>query len=233
MENSLAHVAIIMDGNGRWAKKQGKVRTFGHYEGVKNVRRIAIHANERGVRYLTLYAFSTENWKRPKAEVGYLMSLPKIFIESYLKELMEKNIRVTMIGSLKEIPAEARKYFQGAIERTKENTGMVLCFALNYGSRREIVEAAKAYAAEVAAGKENELSEEEFSSYLQTAGMPDVDLLIRTSGEERISNFLLYQLAYSELIFDEKAWPEFDEDEFDKCLQEYERRNRRFGGLNA
>jgi len=229
--NDLSHIAIIMDGNGRWAKSLGKERTYGHYMGVKNVRNIAIHANERGIKYLTLYAFSTENWKRPEKEVSYLMSLPKVFFASYLKELMEKDIKVTMIGKLDSLPKEAKDIFVSAIEKTKDNKGMVLCFALNYGSRDEIIRAAKKYALDLNKGIDIE-KEEDFNKYLDTYDMPDVDLMIRTSGEERLSNFLLYQLAYAELLFVEKAWPEFDEEEFDKCIKEYEKRNRRYGAVD-
>ncbi|MBQ5756633.1 MAG: isoprenyl transferase [Erysipelotrichaceae bacterium] len=229
---SVKHVAIIMDGNGRYAQKLGKERTFGHYEGVKNVRNIAIHASEKGVECLTVYAFSTENWKRPVKEVSYLMSLPRIFFSSYLKQLMEKNIRVTMIGRMDHIPEEARYYFERAIAETAGNTGMILNFAMNYGSRDEIVEAARRYAEDYRNGVAGELDESLFSKYLMTAELPDVDLLIRTSGEQRISNFLLYQIAYAELVFSPLNWPEFDEAEFDRCLEEFYKRNRRFGGLN-
>ena len=225
------HIAIIMDGNGRWAKAQGKKRTEGHKEGVKNVRSIAIYANSLGVKCLTLYAFSTENWKRPVEEVDYLMSLPKVFFHAYLKELMEKNIKVTMIGDINRIPDEARKIFLDAIAKTSKNTGMILNFALNYGSRDEIVKACMAFAKDYKAGLADTLTEESFNDYLMTAGLPDIDLLIRTSGEERISNFLLYQLAYSELIFRPEAWPDFNKQSLDACLEEFEHRSRRFGGL--
>lgn len=225
------HIAIIMDGNGRWAKAQGKKRTEGHKEGVKNVRSIAIYANSLGIKCLTLYAFSTENWKRPVEEVDYLMSLPKVFFRAYLKELMEKNIKVTMIGDINRIPDEARKIFLDAIAKTSKNTGMILNFALNYGSRDEIVKACMAFAKDYKAGLVDTLTEESFNDYLMTAGLPDIDLLIRTSGEERISNFLLYQLAYSELIFRPEAWPDFNKQSLDACLEEFEHRSRRFGGL--
>ena len=225
------HIAIIMDGNGRWAKAQGKKRTEGHKEGVKNVHSIAIYANSLGVKCLTLYAFSTENWKRPVEEVDYLMSLPKVFFHAYLKELMEKNIKVTMIGDINRIPDEARKIFLDAIAKTSKNTGMILNFALNYGSRDEIVKACLAFAKDYKAGLVDTLTEESFNDYLMTAGLPDIDLLIRTSGEERISNFLLYQLAYSELIFRPEAWPDFNKQSLDACLEEFEHRSRRFGGL--
>lgn len=227
------HVAIIMDGNGRWAKQRGKVRTEGHFQGTKNVRNIAIYANDLGIKCLTLYAFSTENWKRPQQEVSYLMALPKVFFSSYIKELMEKNIRVKMIGNMEDIPANARNIFSDAIEQTKNNTGMILNFAVNYGSRNEIVQGIRQYAQDVAEGRRaNDLSETEFNNYLMTKDLPEVDLLIRTSGEERISNFLLYQIAYSEFVFTDVLWPDFDGKELDKCLEIYYGRHRRFGGLD-
>lgn len=232
MKNVPEHIAIIMDGNGRWAKEKGKVRTEGHYQGVKNVRNIAIYANELGIKCLTLYAFSTENWKRPDDEVKYIMSLPKIFFASYLKELMEKNIKIRMIGEIDRIPENAKKIFLEAIEKTKNNTGMILNFALNYGSRKEIVLAAQKYAEDVLNGRENNLTEDEFETYLMTNGLPQIDLMIRTSGEQRISNYLLYQLAYSEFIFTDVYWPDFDAQELDKCLDIYNHRKRRFGGLD-
>lgn len=233
MDETLKHVAIIMDGNGRWAKQRGKKRSFGHLQGVKNVRRIAMYASKLGISYLTLYAFSTENWKRPLEEVNYLMALPKLFFDSYLKELMQENIRIMMIGSWNKIPTEACEYFRSAIKKTAQNTGMTLCFALNYGSRQEIVQAAQRYAEDYCAKKVSTLNEELFADYLYTSGMPEVDLMIRTSGEKRISNFLLYQLAYSELVFTDCPWPDFMEAEFDRCLEEYQKRQRRFGGLDS
>lgn len=233
MKHLPKHVAIIMDGNGRWAKARGKIRTEGHFQGVKNVRNIAIYANELGIECLTLYAFSTENWKRPKDEVNYLMALPKFFFESYIKELMEKDIRVMMIGEMEDIPENARKIFKDAIKRTASNKGMILNFALNYGSRQEIVRAAKRYAEDVMSHKrENDLNEDNFNEYLYTKDLPPLDLLIRTSGEERLSNFLLYQLAYSEMVFTDVLWPDFDNTAFDDCLDQYGQRDRRFGGLN-
>ena len=225
------HIAVIMDGNGRWAKAQGKKRTDGHKEGVKNVRNIAMHANDLGVKCLTLYAFSTENWKRPVEEVDYLMSLPKVFFNAYLKELMDKNIKVTMIGDINRIPSEAREIFTKAIEKTSKNTGMILNFALNYGSRDEIIKACMKFAQDFKEGLVSEIDEESFNDYLMTSGLPEIDLLIRTSGEQRISNFLLYQIAYSELIFRNEAWPDFNNDSLDQCIAEFEHRTRRFGGL--
>lgn len=229
--NELKHIAIIMDGNGRWAKKRNLPRSFGHKQGVENVREIAIYANKLGIKALTLYAFSTENWKRPEEEVNYLMSLPKFFFNAYLKELMVNNIKVTMIGNLDRIPEEAKNIFAAAIEKTRNNTGMVLNFALNYGGRDEIVQAAKAYAQDYKQGLVSDLDENTFRNYLMTAGLDEVDLMIRTSNEYRISNFLLYQLAYSEFIFVDKNWPDFSIEDLDRCIEEYSHRKRNFGGI--
>lgn len=225
------HVAIIMDGNGRWAKKQKKQRTFGHFSGSENVRNIAIAANDLGIKALTLYAFSTENWQRPIEEVDYLMKLPEVFFSRFLDELMQKNIRITSIGNLSAFPADTRRVLEMAIERTKENSGLILNFAMNYGGRDEIVRAVRRLVDTYDTEQLKNLSEEMFESALDTAGLPEVDLLIRTSGEVRISNFLLWQLAYSEMIFPEVAWPEFTAELFNECIDEFNRRDRRFGGV--
>ena len=227
--NNLEHIAIIMDGNGRWAKEKGLPRTAGHKKGVETVREIAIYANSLGIKCLTLYAFSTENWKRPEKEGNYLMSLPAFFIKSYIKELMENNIRVTMIGEFDRIPSEAKSIFKAAIEQTKNNTGMILNFAMNYGGRDEIVHAAKLFAQDYKEGKVNDLNEETFKNYLMTKNLPDVDLLIRTSNELRLSNFLLYEVAYSEFVFIDRYWPDFNSKDLDYCIEQYNKRNRRFG----
>lgn len=227
--NNLEHIAIIMDGNGRWAKEKGLPRTAGHKKGVETVREIAIYANSLGIKYLTLYAFSTENWKRPENEVNFLMSLPAFFFKSYIKELMENNIKVTMIGEFDRIPLEAKTIFKNAIEQTKNNTGMVLNFAMNYGGRDEIIHACKKYAIDYAKGLVSDLDEESFKSYLMTKDFPDVDLLIRTSNELRLSNFLLYEVAYSEFVFIDRYWPDFSSKDLDYCISEYNKRNRRFG----
>ena len=232
MEEKIRHVAIIMDGNGRWAKKQGKVRTAGHYQGVENVRNIAIAANDLGVEVLTVFAFSTENWTRPEEEVSYLMKLPSVFFKRFLKELMEKNIRITMIGEMDQIPKETAKVLQAAIDDTKANTGMILNFAMNYGGRREIVLAAQAYARDVRDGKASDtISDEQFGQYLMGAQFPPLDLLIRTSGEYRISNFLLWEIAYAEMIFVDEAWPDFTPELLKQCLDQFKQRDRRFGGV--
>ncbi len=227
------HIAIIMDGNGRWAKKQGKPRTAGHYKGSENVRDIAIAANDLGVKVLTLYAFSTENWSRPEDEVNYLMKLPSVFFEAYLKELMKNNIRITFIGEMDKFPAETRKVMENAIEKTKDNTGLILNFALNYGSRREITLAVQKIASEVKDGtiEVGDINEQVIENHLMTADYPAIDLMIRTSGECRLSNFLLWQLAYAEFYFTEVSWPEFTKEELEKALDIYANRHRRFGGL--
>lgn len=232
MNQTLNHVAIIMDGNGRWAKKQHQARTFGHFHGVDKVREIAIAANEQGIQVLTLFAFSTENWKRPIEEVDYLMQLPAVFFSKFLTELMEKNIRIQTIGDLTPFPEATRTVLMNAIKTTAKNSGMILVFAMNYGSRDELVRAARAYAADVSSGqRSNSITESEFEHYLMTREYPPVDLCIRTSGEQRLSNFLLWQLAYAELVFTPLAWPELTAQDFVDLLKEGSRRERRFGGI--
>jgi undecaprenyl diphosphate synthase len=232
MTPSLNHVAIIMDGNGRWAKKQNQERTFGHFHGVEKVREISMAANDEGIKVLTLYAFSTENWKRPLQEVEYLMQLPAIFFSKYLKELMDKNIRIETIGDLAPFPENTKKVLINAIDETSHNTGMILVFAMNYGGRTEIVEAAKKYQIAVMNGSmKGPLTEDNFEQFLMTKDYPPVDLCIRTSGEQRLSNFLLWQLAYSELVFTMTAWPELSVEEFKYLLKVGLSRERRFGGL--
>lgn len=226
------HIAIIMDGNGRWAKKRGLPRTAGHKQGAENIRKIAIACNDLGVKALTCYAFSTENWKRPESEVDYLCKLPKLFFNRYLAELKKNNIKVTFLGEIERFPEETRNVITSAVEQTSMNTGLILCLAVNYGSQREITLAARKYAQDVVEGRAPaDISEEAFGHYMMTEGMPDLDLMIRTSGEQRISNFLLWQLAYAELIFTPVAWPDFSKEELNKCIDEFNHRNRRFGGL--
>ncbi len=230
----IKHIAIIMDGNGRWAKAQGKVRTEGHFKGVETVRDIAIAANERGIEALTLYAFSTENWKRSSDEVNYLMNLPALFFKHYLKELMEKDIKIMMMGDMAQLPKDTAKVLQKAIDQTKNNKAMILNFAMNYGSRKEIVDAANAYAKDVISGNTNEeLTEAKFEEYLLTKDLPPVDMCIRTSKEYRISNFLLWQLAYAELLFVDVLWPDFTATHLDECIEEFKSRDRRFGGVKS
>lgn len=228
------HVAIIMDGNGRWAKKRNMPRVKGHYEGMQTVKKITKYASKLGIKYLTLYAFSTENWARPKEEVSYLMDLPEKMFTSFMPELMENNVKVEVIGVVEKLPENTRKAVEDAIEQTKNNTGLKLIFALNYGSKDEIVTAVKRITQGAANNeyKVEEIDEQLISDNLFTKDTPDPDLLIRTSGEQRISNFLLWQIAYSEFIFTKVAWPDFVEEEFYKALLEYQSRDRRFGGLN-
>ena len=225
------HVAIIMDGNGRWAKRQGMARMFGHRQGVETVHRITEVAAELGIEYLTLYAFSTENWNRPKEEVDALMSL---LVDTIVKEtptLMKNNIRLSPIGDLARLPENAQQKFLACMEETSKNTGLKLVIALSYSARWEIIQATRNIALAVQQGKMllEDISEELISTYMTTAQMPDPDLLIRTSGELRISNFLLWQLAYAELYFTDCLWPEFTEEEFYCAIVDYQRRERRFG----
>lgn len=223
-------VAIIMDGNGRWAKARSLPRTAGHKKGADRIRDVALEASRKGVEKLILYAFSTENWKRPDEEVSYLCKLPGLFFSKFIQELMDNNIRVTFAGELERFPKATQEVINRAVVQTSVNTGMELCLAINYGSQRELILAMQQYAKDVAEGKRpNTICEEEVSNYLF---VPEpVDLMIRTSGELRISNFLLWQLAYAELIFTPTAWPDFDEAALDEALKEYAARHRRFGGL--
>ena len=234
LEKIPTHVAIIMDGNGRWAKKRNMPRVKGHYEGMQTVKKITKYASKLGIKYLTLYAFSTENWARPKEEVSYLMDLPEKMFTSFMPELMENNVKVEVIGVVEKLPENTRKAVEDAVEQTKNNTGLKLIFALNYGSKDEIVTAVKRIAQGAANNeyKVEEIDEQLISDNLFTKDTPDPDLLIRTSGEQRISNFLLWQIAYSEFIFTKVAWPDFVEEELYKALLEYQSRDRRFGGLN-
>ncbi|KEZ54278.1 isoprenyl transferase [Metabacillus indicus] len=227
------HIAIIMDGNGRWAKKRALPRIAGHHEGMKTVRKITKLSNELGVKALTLYAFSTENWKRPKSEVDYLMKLPEEFLGTFLPELIEENVQVRIIGDESKIPAHTLRAVQKAKEETGSNNGLILNFALNYGSRAEMIHAVRGMVEDAENGelKIEDISEELFSSYLMTSGMKDPDLLIRTSGEIRLSNFMLWQLAYSEFVFTDVLWPDFSEDHLLSAIDEYQHRGRRFGGL--
>jgi undecaprenyl diphosphate synthase len=229
------HVAIIMDGNGRWAKKRALPRIAGHHEGMKVVRKTTRLANTLGIKFLTLYAFSTENWKRPKNEVDYLMKLPEEFLGTFLPELIEENVQVKMIGYKDQLPVHTRNAIEKAIEETKNNDGLVLNFALNYGSRAEILDAAKQVLNDYKSGilNEKELDEKAFSSYLMTSNMQDPDLLIRTSGEIRLSNFMLWQLAYSEFWFTDVLWPDFRDKHFLEAIEVYQTRQRRFGGIQS
>ncbi|MBP5658738.1 MAG: isoprenyl transferase [Paludibacteraceae bacterium] len=225
------HIAIIMDGNGRWAKKQGLARMFGHKQGVTTVHNITEAAAEIGIEYLTLYAFSTENWNRPKEEVDALMALLVDTIAKETPTLMKNNVKLLTIGDVDRLPQATRDKFLGCIRETSGNTGLSLVLALSYSSRWEIIEAAKRIAAEVKEGKIalDEINEAAISDHLTTQGIPDPDLLIRTSGELRISNFLLWQIAYSELYFTDKLWPEFTVEDLYEAIIDYQHRERRFG----
>ena len=235
-DNELNHLAIIMDGNGRRAKKRHKPRFYGHREGMDNVERITLAADKLGIKILTLYAFSTENWARPKEEVAYLMNLPVRFFDKYMPTLMENNVKVNIMGYLDELPEKTYQIVQRAMAETANNTGLILNFAFNYGSRREITSAVKEIGGLIEAGqlKSEDVTEEMISDHLMTGHFKyqDPDLLIRTSGEQRISNFLLWQLAYSELAFSDKNWPDFDEDDLKQFVNDYKHRNRRFGKVD-
>lgn len=227
------HIAIIMDGNGRWAKERGFTRTRGHKAGCDAVDRVVESSLDAGIPWLTLYAFSTENWNRPRLEVQALM----IFLKSFLKKrqplMMEKNIRLHVIGDIQKLPERCRRQLAETMEATKENTALNLVLALSYGSRDEITRAVKIIAEAAANGelKSGDISHQTIADHLYTASMPDPDLLIRTSGEMRLSNFLLWQLSYAELVIVSKYWPDFDKSDFFSAIAEYSRRHRRFGAL--
>jgi len=225
------HVAIIMDGNGRWARQRLLNRVKGHETGTETVRTIVKASREIGIRYLTLYAFSTENWQRPKAEVTALMALLRRFLKSEKQEMLDQNIRLNTIGDTARLPDGVRGILQETIAATAENTGLTLTLALSYGGRTEIVNMVRKLAADAGGGKIDPaaISEQMIADALTTRHIPDPDLMIRTSGELRISNFLLWQLAYTELFFTDTLWPDFSRDEFEQILQAYQRRDRRYG----
>ncbi|WP_278287582.1 isoprenyl transferase [Christensenella timonensis] len=235
MSSLPVHVAIIMDGNGRWAKKRMMPRVAGHRAGMGKVKTIIRMSSDIGIRYLTLYAFSTENWKRPKEEVGALMGLLIEYLQKELDEMHEKNVIFNTIGDITKLPKEVIAVLENAKEKTKNNTGMTLNIALNYGSRAEIAEAVRKIAGEVKDGglAVEDIDMQTISDHLETAGQPDPDFMIRTSGEERLSNYLLYQLAYAEFYFTPVYWPDFDEREYENALVEYQGRQRRYGGLKG
>jgi len=225
------HIAIIMDGNGRWAKEKGKLRVFGHHNGVVSVRDVVEGAVDLNLKYLTLYTFSTENWNRPKLEVMAIMELMVSTIHKEIKNFMEKNVRLNAIGDLNLLPQKCYDELQNAIEKTSNNTGLVLTLALSYSSRREILRAVKNIADKVQQGDLdlNDINEEVFEDNLFTHGMPNPELLIRTSGEFRISNYLLWQIAYAELYFTPKLWPDFRKEDLFEAILDYQKRERRFG----
>ena len=226
------HIGIIMDGNGRWAKAHALQVALGHNAGMQAMRNIIRDANDIGIPVLTLYAFSTENWSRSKAEVDALMALLLTYFHQDIDELVEKSVRILVLGDKDGLPAPQRDALYAAEERTKGGTRLTLCLAVNYGSRAEIARAAKQLAADVQSGllSAEAIDEEALSARLYTKGLPDVDLLIRTSGELRQSNFLLWQCAYAEFVFPEKLWPDFTVADFHECIAVYQRRSRRFGG---
>ena len=229
------HVAIILDGNGRWAKAKGMPRNYGHMQGAKTVEVICEEAYRMGIQYLTVYAFSTENWKRSAEEVGALMQLFRFYAKRLLAMAEKNNIRVRMIGERKRFAPDIVEAINGLEEKTKENTGMTFVIAVNYGSRDEITRAVRKIMADCKDGKiaPEEMTEQVFASYLDTAGIPDPDLMIRTSGELRLSNYLLWQLAYSELYVTECLWPDFNKEELLNAIRQYNKRERRFGGVAA
>ncbi|MDO5417355.1 MAG: isoprenyl transferase [Lachnospiraceae bacterium] len=229
------HVALILDGNGRWAKKRGLPRTMGHKEGCKTVEKTVEIAARMGIQYLTVYGFSTENWKRSSEEVGALMQLFRFYMVRLLKIASQNNVRVKMIGDRRRFDQDIIDGINRLEEETKENTGLTFVIAVNYGGRDEITRAAARLAADCVAGKAavSSINEELLASYLDTAGMPDPDLLIRTSGEIRLSNYLLWQLAYTEIYVTDCLWPDFSQEELEKAILQYNSRERRFGGVKA
>ena len=233
MDKVPAHIAIIMDGNGRWAKSRFMPRTYGHKVGVETIRKVVKECSRLGVKYLTLYAFSTENWKRPKEEVSALMGLLVKYLRNELEELHKNNVKILTIGDISKLPQACIEELDHAKEKTKDNTGLVMSLALNYGGRNDLVNAVKNISQEVVDGKisVDDIGDDLISSHLSTKESPDPDLVVRTSGEQRLSNFLLWELAYSEFYFADIHWPDFDEKELQKAIFAYQSRDRRFGGI--
>ena len=231
--HNVEHIAIIMDGNGRWAKKQGLPRSMGHKKGAEIVKEIAKAANEKGVKFLTLYAFSTENWGRPKDDVDTLMSLLRQYLKTDLSELKKNNIRIRFIGERNMLDADIVQNMHRLERETQDNTGMCLCLAISYGARQEILQAAQKLAALVKNGdlSESDVDIQNFSAMLYTHEMPDPDIVIRTSGEQRISNFLLWQAAYAEFFFTKTLWPDFSAQELDDIIEQFKSRERRYGKI--
>lgn len=228
-----AHIAIIMDGNGRWAKSRFMPRTYGHKVGVETIRKVVKECSRLGVKYLTLYAFSTENWKRPKEEVSALMGLLVKYLRNELEELHKNNVKILTIGDISKLPQACIEELDHAKEKTKDNRGLVMSLALNYGGRNDLVNAVKNISQEVVDDKisVDDIGDDLISSHLSTKESPDPDLVVRTSGEQRLSNFLLWELAYSEFYFADIHWPDFDEKELQKAIFAYQSRDRRFGGI--
>ena len=230
-ENLPKHIAIIMDGNRRWAKSQGKPAGFGHKEGAKVLEKIVRYANKIGIEHITVYAFSTENWKRAKEEVSTLMALFQSYLDDYSKRADSENIKVKIIGNRKGLSAKMISSIEKCMERTKNNTGIVFNIALNYGGREELLNVTHKIAEDVKKGilQPEKITEKDIEKYLYTKGQPDPDLLIRTSGEKRLSNFLPWQLSYSEFLFIDKNWPDFTEEDLNYAIEEYQKRTRKFG----
>ncbi|MFM1524857.1 MULTISPECIES: isoprenyl transferase [Helcococcus] len=232
--SSLNHIAIIMDGNGRWAQERGFERSKGHSAGMQKVIEIIEVAKKLEIKYLSLYAFSTENWKRPQIEVSTLFSILNTFIKNELNRLIQNNVRLTIMGDISKLPYSSRKAVEYAINKTKDNNGLTVNIGLNYGSRDEIAYGIRNIVSEIESGNlnQNDINETTLSKYLYTSEIPDPDLLIRTGGEKRLSNFMLYQIAYSEFDFPKIYWPDYGEEEFKSSILNFINRNRRFGGLN-
>lgn len=230
--NQLIHVAFIMDGNGRWAKSRGLPRTAGHKAGCDRIIEIYEECLAQNIKVMSLYAFSTENWNRPKAEISQLFKYLEIFFKKEINRLIKDQSRVIVSGDISRLPKKTQTVINDALERTKDFTNFTFNICLNYGGRAEIVRAAKLFASDVKNGKDiNSLTEDSFNDYLYTNGLPPVDLLIRTSGEQRTSNYLPYQLVYAEMLFPLTPWPDFTKEEFRKCIELYQNRDRRFGGI--
>ncbi|HEY8934758.1 MAG TPA: isoprenyl transferase [Cyclobacteriaceae bacterium] len=231
LNNLPSHIAVIMDGNGRWAKKKGAMRIFGHRNAIQAVKDVTESCGELGIKYLTLYAFSTENWSRPKEEVDGLMELLVSTIKQEIKTLMDNNVRLITIGNTAHLPGDCQKNLVWAMDKTKNNKGLTLILALSYSGRWEIVEGIKALTADIQSNKikASEISEKLFENYLQTSGIPDPELLIRTSGEMRVSNFLLWQIAYTEFFITPTLWPDFRKEHLYEAIYAYQKRERRFG----
>ncbi len=227
------HIAIIMDGNGRWAKKRGLPRIMGHTQGIKSVKEIVTACSDLGVEVLTLYAFSTENWKRPKLEINMLMKLLDKFLRKELDNLTKNNVRLNVIGGIDELPRNVASLLKSVMAKTQNNSKLLLNLALNYSSRAEITDAVRSIAVKISTNKlkADEIDEEAVANHLYTRDIPDPDLLIRTSGEMRISNFLLWQISYSEIYVTDKYWPDFTREDLKKAIKEYQKRERRFGGI--
>ena len=233
LENMPTHIAIIMDGNGRWAKSRFLPRTAGHKAGVETIRKVVKEADRLGIKYLTLYAFSTENWKRPKLEVDALMNLLVTYLRNEIDELHKNNVKLTAVGDFEKLPEACVKELHSAMDKTKDNTGVHLNLALNYGGRNDIREAVVEIAKEYKEGKISleDITEERIKKHLSTGEIPDPDLVIRTSGEQRLSNFLLWDIAYSEFYYTDIHWPDFDGEALEKAIYAYQKRDRRFGGV--